>query len=150
MGKSHRHDSETSPGPTRSGNSSGTTLIAANSAVNGSLTLSDNLHIDGRVEGEIQSEANVTIGEHGFFEGTIKAIHIIVSGHMEGNIDCQRLEIVASGHVHGELITDDLVIESGGRFIGQSSIRSDNTVQLISSSSKNKKTDHDSDQADQA
>jgi len=55
---------------------------------------------------------------------------------MDGNIDCQRLEIVASGHVNGELITDDLVIESGGRFIGQSKIRNDNTVQLIGAGKK--------------
>jgi len=40
------------------------------------------LHIDGRVEGSIDSEANVAIGETGRFEGEIKAKHIVVCGHL--------------------------------------------------------------------
>jgi cytoskeletal protein CcmA (bactofilin family) len=152
IGKSHRNDGEAAPVSARQGNSGSTTLVAANSAINGSLTLSDNLHIDGRVEGEITSEANVSIGENGFFEGTIRAANIIVSGHMDGNIDCERLEIVASGHVNGELITDDLVIESGGRFIGQSKIRNDNTVQLIGAGKKqhDREKDNSEEKTDQA
>ena len=88
------------------------------------------------------SKGDVSIGESGFFEGEIKAVSIVVSGHLQGKIDCERLEIVASGHVHGELITDDLIIESGGRFIGESKIRNDNTVKLIDGSKK-----HNSDEA---
>lgn len=84
----------------------------------------------------MKSKGDVSIGESGFFEGEIKAASIVVSGHLQGKIDCERLEIVASGHVHGELITDDLIIESGGRFIGESKIRNDNTVKLIDGSNK--------------
>ena len=81
------------------------------------------MHIDGRVEGNIESKANVTIGEGGRFEGEIKAENIIVCGYLDGTIDCMRLEIIATGHVSGNLVVDDLVIESGGRFIGQSQQR---------------------------
>jgi len=106
--------------------------------------------VDGRVEGDIQSTGDVSIGESGFFEGEIKAAGIVVSGHMQGKIDCQRLEIVATGHVHGELITDDLIIESGGRFIGESKIRSDNTVQLVDAGNKNRSQhEHAATQTDQ-
>ncbi len=75
----------------------------------------------------------MAIGESGRFEGTIKAKEIIVCGNLDANIDCQRLEVVATGHVTGEVVTDDLVIESGGRFIGQSMIRDDKTVSLVKS-----------------
>lgn len=78
----------------------------------------------------------MAIGEKGRFEGEIKAKEIIVCGHMDATVDCQRLEIVATGHVTGEVVTDDLVIESGGRFIGQSRIRddkNDKTVSLVKS-----------------
>ena len=126
IGKSDRDERQTNS--TKPG---GTTLIASQSTINGSFTLSDNLHIDGRVEGSIDSKANVAIGEGGRFEGDIKAHNVVVCGHLDGNIDCQRLEIVATGHVNGELVTDDLVIESGGRFIGQSRIRDNNTVSLV-------------------
>ena len=136
IGKSHRDDSQTTTASARPVNTGNTTLIAANSEINGSLTLNDNLHVDGRVEGEVKSKGDVSIGESGFFEGEIKAASIVVSGHLQGKIDCERLEIVASGHVHGELITDDLIIESGGHFIGESKIRNDNTVKLIDGSKK--------------
>lgn len=126
IGKSDREErtsAASSPG--------GTTLIAAESHINGSFSLTDNLHIDGQVEGTIESKANVAIGESGRFTGDIKAKHIVVCGQLDANIDCQRLEIVASGQVQGIVITDDFVIESGGRFIGQSSIREDKTVSLV-------------------
>lgn len=98
------------------------------------------MHIDGRVEGTIDSKADVAVGESGHFEGTITAKNIVVSGQMNANVDCQRLEIVATGQVNGEVITDDLVIESGGRFIGKSCIREGKTVSLIKPDDKSKDT----------
>ena len=101
----------------------GSTIIAAGTQLDGNLTLNDNLHIDGRIVGEIESKADVALGEQGHFNGNIRARNIFVSGRLEGRVIAERLEIVAGGAVEGEIEIGDLVIEPGGRFNGSSTIR---------------------------
>lgn len=81
------------------------------------------MHIDGSVEGEIESTSDVSIGSAGSFDGNIHARHVVVSGYLHGKIECERLEIVASGKVFGEVHSEEFVIEPGGQFIGESRIR---------------------------
>ena len=103
----------------------GTTVIAAGTELVGNLALDDNLHIDGRVDGQIDSKAEITIGQSGHMEGQISARRVLISGTFEGTIDAERLEIVASGKVSGEVVVEQLVVESGAHFNGSSRIRGD-------------------------
>ncbi|NBD96366.1 MAG: polymer-forming cytoskeletal family protein [Gammaproteobacteria bacterium] len=105
------------------GSHAGTTVIAAGSKLVGDLALSDNLHVDGCIEGTIRSEAEVAIGQEGRIEGDLQADHIMISGKFEGNIDAKRLEIVAGGRVDGDVTVAELVIEPGATFNGNSRIR---------------------------
>ncbi|NKI33795.1 polymer-forming cytoskeletal protein [Wenzhouxiangella sp. XN79A] len=105
------------------GTSSGSTIIGSDTQLVGNLTLNDNLHLDGRIEGDIQSDADVTVGQSGRLEGEIRARRVLVSGRVQGRIEAERLEIVAGGVVEGNVVTVDLVIEPGGRFNGSSEIR---------------------------
>jgi len=101
----------------------GTTVIAAGSRLVGDLTLSDNLHVDGQLEGSVRSESEVAIGQSGRIDGDLQAEHIVISGSFEGSIDAQRLEIVAGGRVDGDVTVAQLVIEPGALFNGNSRIR---------------------------
>ena len=101
----------------------GTTVIAAGTRLVGSLTLSDSFHLDGAMEGNLESEGDVSIGQSGEFEGDIRACRVVVSGNFNGTIDCDRLEIVSTGRVTGEIQVAELVIESGGHFSGSSRIK---------------------------
>ncbi|HMB37629.1 MAG TPA: polymer-forming cytoskeletal protein [Wenzhouxiangellaceae bacterium] len=100
----------------------GSTIVAAGTEFVGNLSLSDTLHLDGRIDGDVQSESNVVIGADGYFKGRIKAATVVVSGRVEGSIAADRLEIIAGGCVEGDVHTIDLVIEPGGRFNGSSEI----------------------------
>ncbi|WP_376696458.1 bactofilin family protein [Wenzhouxiangella sp. EGI_FJ10305] len=101
----------------------GTTVIAAGSKLVGDLALSDNLHVDGQIQGNVQSEAEVAIGQEGQFKGELQAEHVLISGRFEGNIDARRLEIVAGGRVEGDVTVAELVIEPGALFNGNSRVR---------------------------
>jgi cytoskeletal protein CcmA (bactofilin family) len=107
---------------TQQGSRHGTTVVAAGSQFVGNVALSDNLHVDGKVEGEVDGEAGVVIGEQGVLKGSIRASSVVVSGRVEGSIVAKRLEIVSGGIVEGDVQTVDLVIEPGGRFNGSSEI----------------------------
>jgi cytoskeletal protein CcmA (bactofilin family) len=100
----------------------GTTVIAAGSHVVGNVALSDNLHVDGRLEGEVDGEGGVVVGQQGVVKGSIRAANVVISGRVEGSITAKRLEIVSGGTVEGDVQTVDLVIEPGGRFNGSSEI----------------------------
>lgn len=111
---------------------SGTTVIAAGTKLVGDITLSDNLHVDGNVEGTVKSDAEVSIGEQGNFDGDITAARVMISGRFTGSIDAERLEIVASGTVSGEVAVGQLVIESGAQFNGSSKIKGQEPPRQIS------------------
>lgn len=100
----------------------GSTLVAASTELVGNLTLSDNLHVDGRIEGDVVSEANVVVGTQGRIEGTIKARQVMVSGQIKGSVYSERLEITKDGQLEGDVHVSELMIEPGGRFNGSSEI----------------------------
>jgi cytoskeletal protein CcmA (bactofilin family) len=114
------------------GSRHGTTVISAGSQFVGDVALSDNLHVDGRIEGDVEAEAGVVIGEQGCVKGRIKAGTVVVSGRVEGSIAAKRLEIVAGGVVEGDVRTVDFVIEPGGRFNGSSEILDESPAQEAS------------------
>ncbi|MCG8465748.1 MAG: polymer-forming cytoskeletal protein [Xanthomonadales bacterium] len=114
----------------------GTTVIAAGTRLVGSLTLTDSFHLDGAMEGNMESEGDVSIGQSGEFEGDIKARRVVVSGHFNGTLDCDRLEIVSTGRVTGEIQIAELVIESGGHFSGTSRIKNGEPQRQLSHQSE--------------
>jgi cytoskeletal protein CcmA (bactofilin family) len=77
------------------GTDNGSTVIAAGSDFVGNITLKDTLHVDGRIDGDVESESNVVIGENGRIKGRITAETVVVSGQVDGSVSAGRLEIIA-------------------------------------------------------
>ncbi|SEP14422.1 bactofilin family protein [Aquisalimonas asiatica] len=110
----------------------GTTIIATGTTLVGELKPEGNLHIDGRIEGNIRSEHDVSIGADGSFEGDIQAHRMVVSGFARGRIECDSLEIVEQGKVLGEVSSRAFVIEPGGQFLGESRSTDEEAVAALS------------------
>jgi cytoskeletal protein CcmA (bactofilin family) len=68
------------------------TLINEGCRINGLISGTGDYQISGAVEGECDLEGTVTIHENGHWTGTVKALHVVVAGHVDG-------DIVASGNV---------------------------------------------------
>ena len=130
----------------KNGKNAGTTVLAGGSELVGHLTLDDNLHIDGVLDGTIESKAEVIIGQSGRMEGQIKAQRVLVSGSFQGKIEADRLEIVATGKVTGEVTVGQLVVESGAHFNGSSRIRGDEPPRQITHDKAATSDQRDSDQ----
>ncbi|MGB2253556.1 MAG: bactofilin family protein [Spongiibacter marinus] len=114
----------------RSDSPARTTIIAAGTHFVGDFELKDSFHLDGSVDGNITSQADVTIGVSGHFKGDIKAKRVLVSGRLDGKVDADYIEIVASGQVNGDIRVRELAIESGGQFIGASHVKKHDTPVL--------------------
>lgn len=99
----------------------GKTIVAEGCVISGELTeLQGSLHIDGRIDGVIDSEFDVSIGTTGKVSGLIKARSIVLSGLLDGKVACEKIDILHTGKLIGELISGELTVETGGKFIGQS------------------------------
>jgi cytoskeletal protein CcmA (bactofilin family) len=99
----------------------GKTIIAEGVRVCGELLeLNGPLLVDGRVEGQIHSMDDVIIGISGHVVGQIEAQRVYINGHLTGSVSAKEVEILSQGQLHGDLLSGDLIIEKGGRFLGNS------------------------------
>ena len=85
----------------------------------GLIKSSRSVGIDGKFEGEIQSDADVVIGRDAEVRGNIKAETVIISGKVIGNVTCSMLEIQPTARVIGNLTPGQLLVAIGAIFRGQ-------------------------------
>jgi cytoskeletal protein CcmA (bactofilin family) len=93
--------------------------------VKGELSGSEDLYLDGEVEGSIDlQEHNLTIGPHGRVRANVKAKDVIVHGKVDGNINgTERVELKRSAVLVGDISTQRIVIEDGAFFKGAIDIK---------------------------
>ena len=100
------------------------TIIGAEAKITGTIESQGTIRIDGYLEGEVHSDANIVIGKTGKVKGQIKCNNLTVGGHMEGNADIfSTLSLIESGELVGDIIVKDLDIESGAKFKGTCKMR---------------------------
>lgn len=87
--------------------------------VKGKISFKSSVRIDGEIEGEINSEDNVAIGEGAVISANIKAVSIVVAGVVSGELNAsQRIELYPSAQVLGNLTAPRMVIHEGAVFEG--------------------------------
>lgn len=93
--------------------------------VRGELSGSEDLYIDGQVEGTIElREHNLTVGPNGRVDANINAKEVILLGTVKGNIRAaERVEIRKSGSLVGDLVAARVIIEDGAYFKGSIDIQ---------------------------
>ncbi|MEY5026848.1 MAG: hypothetical protein RLZZ244_2376 [Verrucomicrobiota bacterium] len=98
-------------------------LLAADVEIKGSLKFQNDLTIDGKIEGEIQSPGILTVGENAEIRGEIKTKSVTVFGKVHGNITVEeRCELKSRAVLQGDLKASRLVIEDGATFVGKSEV----------------------------
>jgi Integral membrane protein CcmA involved in cell shape determination len=104
---------------------SGKDVLSSDVEIKGSIKFQKELLIDGKVEGEINSDGVLTIGENADIRGEIKTKSITVYGKVQGNITvAERCELKSRCTLQGDLKAARLVIEEGATFIGKSEVTS--------------------------
>ena len=104
---------------------SGKDILSSDVEIKGSIKFQKELLIDGKVEGEINSDGVLTIGENADIRGEIKTKSITVYGKVQGNITvAERCELKSRCTLQGDLKAARLVIEEGATFIGKSEVTS--------------------------
>ncbi|MBR3903308.1 MAG: polymer-forming cytoskeletal protein [Akkermansia sp.] len=100
-----------------------TNVLSAGIEIIGSIRFQNDMHIDGHIEGEIQSDTGkVTIGEMADIKGDIHAGEVRVDGKVEGNIQSNRCHLSAQSNITGDIVTGVLSMEEGARLSGRAQI----------------------------
>jgi cytoskeletal protein CcmA (bactofilin family) len=122
---------------------SGKDVLSSDVEIKGSIKFQKELLIDGKVEGEINSDGVLTIGENADIRGEVKTKSITVYGKVHGNITvAERCELKSKCTLQGDLKAARLVIEEGATFIGKSEVTS-GTIPAKSTSGRPEVVRHD-------
>ena len=113
-------------------NNSGHTfsIIASDVEIVGNLSARVDLHIDGKVQGDV-SCGNLVQGEGSIIVGKVIAESAKLSGHVEGSIEANDLVIESSARVKGDVIYSNLTIAPGGQIEGKFSLRASVTGEVV-------------------
>jgi len=93
-------------------------VIGSDVAINGNISATADLHIDGRVEGDIKCSSLVQ-GESSTIMGAIAAGTMRLAGHVKGTIDARELIILRTARIEGDVHYDALTIEQGAQVEGR-------------------------------
>jgi cytoskeletal protein CcmA (bactofilin family) len=94
--------------------------IGKSVVIKGELSGSEDLTIEGQVEGKIELRQNIlTIGPNGKIKAQVFAKTIVVQGEVHGNITAsERIDIRDNGSVDGDLSSPRVSIADGAHFRG--------------------------------
>src|SRR3984893_16262411 len=114
---SHR-DAPAAPPPA---SSHATACISQGIRIKGEITGSEDLFVDGPVEGKLNlANGSLTVGPNGSVKADIIAREVVVRGRVEGKIaGKERVQLWNTGYVSGEIQTQRLAIEDGAVLRGK-------------------------------
>ncbi|MFQ5791124.1 MAG: polymer-forming cytoskeletal protein [Acidobacteriota bacterium] len=97
------------------------TLIGPNATIKGEVISTDNIQIEGRVEGKIKSTKLLIIGEKGQVNAEVQAERVSIRGRLEGDCSASnKVEITSTGKVFGNISAPLIAVAEGAVFRGAS------------------------------
>lgn len=126
--KSNPSRSEEMAMPSSADNRSTFSVIGSDVTVSGDIDASVDLHVDGRIEGDIRC-ATLIQASNSTIKGAISAEQARIAGRVEGSITAKELIVEASAKVIGDVTYEKLSIETGGHVEGSFRHKSAGTLQ---------------------
>ena len=94
-------------------------VIGKGTTITGDIDTSNDIRIDGKLEGNLYCKAKVILGSSAVLEGNLSAVHAEISGEIIGKVEVnEMLTLKNSCTIHGDINTGKLIIEAGAKFNG--------------------------------
>ncbi|MES2699216.1 MAG: polymer-forming cytoskeletal protein [Pseudomonadota bacterium] len=93
-------------------------VIGPDVTITGNIEASADLHVDGRVAGDVTC-ASLVQGEKSVIEGAIVAERARLSGTVKGTIAARELVVLKSARIDGDVTYETLTIEQGAAVNGR-------------------------------
>src|SRR6266481_1434474 len=98
-------------------------VLSSDVEIKGNLKSSRELTLEGKLEGEINSDGILHLGETGSVNGNLNVSSVVVRGKINGNVIAKdKIEIKSKAEVFGDVRAAKLVIEEGVTFVGKTEV----------------------------
>jgi cytoskeletal protein CcmA (bactofilin family) len=98
-------------------------VLSSDVEIKGNLKFSGELTMEGKLEGEINTDGVLHLGETGSVNGNVNVNSVIVRGKINGNLVAKdKIEIKSKAEVFGDIRAAKLVIEEGVTFVGKTEV----------------------------
>ena len=124
--------SQPDPRPSRGTRTTNMLDLGKSVVLKGHLSASEDLTIEGRVEGTITVRGHtLTVGHHAQIEAKILARVATIRGTVHGDVTAtEKVEILAKGSLDGNIVAPRIVIAEGACFRGKLDIQPGNAKQV--------------------
>jgi len=110
-----------SPSPLKGSDSN--CVVSQGTKIEGGFTSSENIRLDGRVEGSLHCDSRLVLGRSGSVAGDIHAENAVISGTVEGNVAISgTLQLTNTAKIQGDIKTKFLIVEEGAVYNGQCAV----------------------------
>src|ERR1700733_15321938 len=98
-------------------------VLSSDVEVKGNLKFSGELLFEGKIDGEIQTDGVLSLGDSAVINGNINAQTVVVRGKVSGNINAkEKIEIKTKAELFGDIRASKLVVEEGVTFVGKTEV----------------------------
>jgi cytoskeletal protein CcmA (bactofilin family) len=95
------------------------TFLGVGTEFKGKIIFQGTLRIDGLVEGEIEGNDTLILGENGIVRGICKVGKAVISGKFKGELFAEeKVTLKNNADVEGKIVTPSIMIEEGALFNG--------------------------------
>ncbi len=95
----------------------------------GNITGSEDVLINGEMNGDVDVRASVHVGGTGRVKGTIKAQNVVVEGKVEGTLKAEdKIELINSANINADMECKHLAVADGAFFEGKVHMEGMDTV----------------------
>lgn len=94
--------------------------IQAGTVIKGEVNSEGSIRIDGKLEGSLDTQGKLVVGNSGMITGDVVCQHANVEGRVEGKLEVKEMLILKrTAIINGDITTRKLVVEEGAVFNGK-------------------------------
>ena len=98
----------------------GTCVIAQGTSITGKFSATEDVRLDGVIEGDVKCDKRLVMGETGRVKGTIHAADAIIMGTIEGELIVgNTIHLKSTAKIDGVIQGKSMTVDDGARYSGE-------------------------------
>lgn len=115
FGNNKKTTSSDSSSRANSSTSNAVNSLVAGTKIEGSIHATNDLRIDGEIDGNLECKGKLIIGKSGKIDGEVNCQNAVIEGKFFGKLNViEVLHVKETAFIDGEVKTGQLIVESGG------------------------------------
>ena len=98
-------------------------ILGSDVEIKGNIKFSGELTFEGKLDGDVQTEGALNLGDSAVVNGNINVQSVVVRGKINGNITAkEKIEIKSKTELFGDIRAAKLIVEEGVTFVGKTEV----------------------------